>query len=127
MALGPVSYDRATNTWKPHFNIKIDGSLFHTLAPYDFATIYDLLPLWNEGYTGKGVTIAAVEDTNLLHPDDWRTFRTTFGLDKFTRGNFRQIYPGCTNPGQNGDETEAALDVEWSSAAAPDANIELSA
>jgi subtilase family serine protease len=127
MPLGPVNYNRATNTWTPHFNIKIDGSLFHTLAPYDFATIYDLLPLWNEGYTGKGVTIAAVEDTNLLHPDDWQTFRTTFGLDKFTRGNFRQIYPGCTNPGQNGDETEAALDVEWSSAAAPDANIELSA
>jgi hypothetical protein len=31
------------------------------------------------------------------------------------------------NPGQNGDEIEAALDVEWASASAPDANIELSA
>ena len=125
--LGAVSYDRTNNIWKPHFNIRIDGAVYHTLAPYDFATIYDLLPLWNRGFTGKGVTIAAVEDSNLLHPDDWRVFRETFGLDKFTHGNFRQIYPGCANPGQNGDETEAALDVEWSSAAAPDANIELSA
>jgi subtilase family serine protease len=125
--LGPVSYSRATNTWKPQFNIKIDGATFHTLAPYDFATIYDLLPLWKQGITGRGVTIAAVEDSNLLHPDDWQTFRETFGLDKFTHGSFKQIYPGCSNPGQNGDETEAALDVEWSSAAAPDANIELSA
>jgi len=125
--LGPVSYDRTTNTWKPHFNITIQGSLFHTLAPYDFATIYDLLPLWESGFTGEGVTIAAVEDSNLLHPSDWHTFRRTFGLDKFKHGTFQQIYPGCTNPGQNGDETEAALDVEWSSAAAPDANIELSA
>jgi subtilase family serine protease len=125
--LGPVSYSRSTNTWTPHFNIHIQGALFHTLAPYDFATIYDLLPLWKLGFTGKGVTIAAVEDSNLRHPDDWQTFRTTFGLDKFTRGNFRQVYPGCANPGQNGDETEAALDVEWSSAAAPEANIELSA
>jgi subtilase family serine protease len=125
--LGPVSYDRVSNTWKPQFNIKIDGTLFHTLAPYDFATIYNLLPLWKQGITGKGVTIAAVEDSNLLHPKDWQDFRKTFGLDKFTHGNFQQIYPGCTNPGQNGDETEAALDVEWSSAAAPDANIELSA
>ena len=125
--LGPVSYDRATNTWKPLFNIKIDGSLYHTLAPYDFAAIYDLLPLWNKGFTRKGVTIAAVEDSNLLHPGDWQTFRRTFGLDKFTHGSFRQIYPGCSNPGQNGDETEAALDVEWSSAAAPDASIVLSA
>ena len=127
VTLGPVSYDRTTNTWKPHFNIKIDGYLYHTLGPYDFATIYDLLPLWRRGFTGKGVTIAAVEDSNLLHPGDWQTFRQTFGLNKFTQGNFQQIYPGCTNPGQNGDETEAALDVEWSSAAAPDANIELSA
>ena len=117
--LGPVSYNRTTNTWTPHFNINIDGFVYHTLAPYDFATIYDLLPLWKQGFTGKGVTIAAVEDSNLLHPSDWGTFRQTFGLDKFTQGNFKQIYPGCENPGQNGDETEAALDVEWSSAAAP--------
>jgi hypothetical protein len=127
IALGPVSYDRATHTWKPHFDISISGTLYHTLAPYDFATIYDLLPLWARGFTGKGVTIAAVEDSNLLHPGDWQTFRKTFGLDKFTQGNFKQIYPGCANSGQNPDETEAALDVEWSSAAAPDANIELSA
>jgi hypothetical protein len=127
VALGPVSFDRTSNTWKPHFNIKFDGTVYHTLAPYDFATIYDLLPLWQQGFTGKGVTIAAVEDSNLLRPSDWAQFRKTFSLDKFKSGNFRQIYPGCTNPGQNGDETEAALDVEWSSAAAPDANIELSA
>jgi subtilase family serine protease len=125
--LGSVAYDRAKNAWKPLYNIQINGALFHTLAPYDFATIYDLLPLWKQGFTGKGVTIATVEDSNLLNPSDWQTFRTTFGLDKFKQGNFQQIYPGCTNPGQNGDETEAALDVEWASAAAPDANIELSA
>ncbi len=127
IALGPVSFNRATNTWKPLFNIKISGATFHTLAPYDFATIYDLLPLWNRGFTGRGVTIAAVEDSNLKHPWDWQDFRKSFGLDKFTHASFQQIYPGCSNPGQNGDETEAALDVEWSSAAAPDANIELSA
>ena len=125
--LGPVGYDRASNLWKPKFNVPFDGTIFHTLAPYDFATIYDLLPLWRQGFTGKGVTIAAVEDTNLLHASDWQAFRNTFGLNKFTHGNFTQIYPGCTNPGQNGDEIEAALDVEWASAAAPDANIELSA
>jgi subtilase family serine protease len=127
VSLGPVSFDRASKTWKPRTNINIGGSVYHTLAPYDLATIYDLLPLWKQGFTGKGVTIAAVEDSNLLHSSDWQEFRKTFGLDKFTHGTFRQIYPGCRNPGQNGDETEAALDVEWSSAAAPDANIELSA
>jgi len=127
IALGPVSYERATNKWTPHFDINLSGTVYHTLAPYDFAAIYDLLPLWQQGFTGKGVTIAAVEDSNLLHPDDWQHFRETFGLDKFTQGNFQQIYPGCGDSGQNPDETEAALDVEWSSAAAPDANIELAA
>jgi hypothetical protein len=125
--LGPVRYDSASNTWKPQFDINIGGNTYHTLAPYDFATIYNLLPLWKEGFTGKDVTIAAVEDSNLAHPDDWYSFRKTFGLDKFTHATFEQIYLRCANPGQNGDETEAALDVEWASAAAPDAHIQLSA
>ncbi len=41
--------------WKPHFNIGISGTLFPTLAPYDFATaIYDLLPLWAPGRHRQG-------------------------------------------------------------------------
>ncbi|MFZ0799458.1 MAG: protease pro-enzyme activation domain-containing protein [Terriglobales bacterium] len=127
MQLGPVSYDAATNTWRPRFTVQYQGQTFHTVAPYDSATIYNLLPLWQRGFTGKGVTIATVEDSNLLHPSDWYAFRNVFGLKDFKDGNFKQIYPNCPNPGQNGDEFEAALDVEWASASAPDANIELSA
>jgi subtilase family serine protease len=82
--LGPVSYNSKTNTWQPHFNVNFQGTTFHTLGPYDFATIYDLLPLWKRGITGKGVTIAAVEVTNLAHPGDWNAFRNVFGLDQFT-------------------------------------------
>jgi hypothetical protein len=125
--LGPVSYNGKTNRWQPHFNVNFQGTTFHTLGPYDFAAIYDLLPLWKRGITGQGVTIAAVEVTNLAHPDDWQSFRSAFGLHQFKHGNFKQVYPGCTNPGQNGAEVEAALDVEWASAAAPDANVELAA
>jgi hypothetical protein len=125
--LGPVSYNSKRNTWQPHFNVNFQGTTFRTLGPYDFATIYDLLPLWKRGITGKGVTIAAVEVTNLAHPSDWHAFRNVFGLNQFTEGNFKQVYPGCKDPGQNGAEIEAALDVEWASAAAPDASIELAA
>ena len=124
---GPVTFDRSTNTWLPRFNVADSGFTDHTVSPYDFATIYNLLPLWNESFTGKGVTIATVEDTDIANTADWSTFRSTFGLTKFTQGNFKQIFPNCKNPGANGDEIEAALDVEWASAAAPDANIELSA
>jgi len=125
--LGPVAYNPATHEWQPRFNVKYQGQTFHTVSPYDFDIIYNVLPLWKRGFTGKGVTIALVEDSNLAHVSDWSDFRDTFDLKSFKDGNFKQIYPNCENPGQNGDEIEAALDVEWASVAAPDANIELSA
>jgi Pro-kumamolisin, activation domain len=122
---GFVGFDKATNTWQPRFNVNDQGATDHTVGPYDFAIIYDLLPLWAQGFTGKGVTIATVEDTDMATPQDWTSFRQTFGLTSFMQGNFKQIFPNCNNPGANGDEIEAALDVEWASAAAPDANVEL--
>lgn len=120
-----INFNRDAGRWQPHFTLPYQGSTFYVVAPFDFATIYNLMPLWNQGFTGKGITIGTVEDSNLAHPSDWSTFRKTFGMDGFKHGNFKQIYPGCDNPGQNGDEIEAALDVEWASAAAPDANVEL--
>jgi len=123
----PVKYDRAAQRWQPQFALPYDGSVLNIVAPFDFATIYDLQPLWRAGITGEGVTIAAVEDSNLAHPGDWSTFRETFGLEQFKHASFEQVYPDCANPGQNGDEIEAALDVEWASAAAPGAHIVLSA
>jgi subtilase family serine protease len=123
----PVHYDQASERWVPRFTLPYQGADFYVVAPYDFATIYNLLPLWRAGITGKGVTIATVEDSNLRHPGDWSTFRKTFGLTGFKQATFKQVYPACPNPGQNGDEIEAALDVEWASAAAPDAHIVLSA
>jgi subtilase family serine protease len=99
--LGPVSYDSATRKWHPHFTVKDQGQTFYTVSPYDFATIYNVLPLWERGYTGKGVTVALVEDSNLLHGSDWYSFRSTFDLAGFKYGTFKQIYPNCPNPGQN--------------------------
>jgi subtilase family serine protease len=126
-SMQPMHYDYTAQRWHPQFTLPYQGSVFDVVAPYDFATIYNLLPLWRAGITGKGITIAAVEDSNLKHPSDWSTFRKTFGLDGFQQATFAQVYPACPNPGQNGDEIEAALDVEWASAAAPDAHIVLSA
>jgi subtilase family serine protease len=126
-SMHPLHYDHAAQRWNPQFTLPYQGSDLYVVAPYDFATIYNLLPLWRAGITGKGITIAAVEDSNLKHPGDWSTFRKTFGLENFKQATFEQVYPGCPNPGQNGDEIEAALDVEWASAAAPDAHIVLSA
>ena len=105
------------------------GGGYYAVVPSDLATIYNLNPAFAVGYTGLGRTIALIEDTNVYnYPGDWNAFRDTFGLsEQFPAGNFVQVHPGegCGDPGVNGDDVEAALDVEWSSAAAPNANIVL--
>ncbi len=95
---------------------------FYGVAPPDFATIYNLKPLYTLGLAGAGVTIAVVEQTR-IHDFDWTNFRNQFGLSG-TKGTISEIHPGgCADPGFTGDEVEAAIDAEWSSAAAPDAAI----
>jgi uncharacterized repeat protein (TIGR01451 family) len=100
------------------------------VVPGDLATIYNLNPAFAGGYTGRGQTVVVVEDTDLYSgTGDWNVFRTTFGLDRFTYGSLTQVHPApgqgsaCVDPGINGDDAEAAIDVEWASAAAPDAAI----
>src|ERR1700678_4129400 len=107
----------------------------YALAPYDFATIYNVLPLWNAGITGSGQTIAIVSDSD-VNPADLTNFRSLFGLAAAT---FTRTYtPGfsSSNPGiqscasnapatSNGDECEAAVDIQWSGAVAPGATINL--
>ncbi len=96
-------------------------------APPDFATIYNVTPLYtaNKPITGKGQTVVVLEISNILAADV-ATFRKAFGLSSFS-GTFTQIHPGpgCANPGRNGEEGEAALDAEWAGAIAPNANVEL--
>lgn len=104
------------------------GKPQNDLSPRDFATIYNVLPLWSSDITGKGQTIAVVEMAN-MDPQDWTDFRKTFALNKFG-GKFSQIHPApvglaknnCIDPG-SGDDGETLLDAEWSGAVAPDANI----
>src|SRR6266481_2770061 len=55
---------------KPTFNFGCFGGYqCYGVAPYDFATIYDVLPLWNSGINGTGQTIAIVGRTN-INPQD---------------------------------------------------------
>ncbi|HVN63828.1 MAG TPA: S53 family peptidase, partial [Candidatus Binataceae bacterium] len=137
---GTVQKDPVTGKWKfserrPTFVSNYFGNEQNDLAPADFATIYNINPLRALGtpITGAGQTIVVIEDTD-MKPDDWSTFRNAFGLSSFS-GTFTQIHPGpptgvkhlkkCKDPGLNLDESEAALDAEWTTAVAPDAAIEL--
>lgn len=102
----------------------------YLLAPGDLWTIYNVNPLLKAGITGKGQTVVLVEDSNLYNTADWTTFRSKLGLSGYTSASFKQTHPissvaNCTSPGVNGDSGEATLDVEWASAAAPNAAIVL--
>lgn len=134
--VGAVKRDAKTGKWmplgwKPAFSFPYDGYEQYDVGPQDFATIYNVTPLWNAGITGEGQTIVVVEDTN-MKAADWSRFRASFGLSHYTGASLAQIHPeprtaprNCRNPGLNLDEPEAALDTEWASAVAPKAKIKL--
>jgi subtilase family serine protease len=94
------------------------------VVPADLAMIYNFNPLFAAGITGAGQTIATIDDSDLYSEDDWRVFRKVLGLDAIAHGSIKTVHPGgCSDPGVNFDDFEAAVDVEWASAAAPGATI----
>ncbi|HEX4231969.1 MAG TPA: protease pro-enzyme activation domain-containing protein [Bryobacteraceae bacterium] len=99
------------------------------VVPADLATIYNLKPLFNESITGVGQTIAVLEDSDLYNNNDWTTFRSKFGLTQ--SGSLSTIHPGsCPDPGADteyGDDSEATIDAEMATAAAPGAAIQVAA
>ena len=123
------------HNFKPHayykrrtdFTFSGCGSVCFALVPADFQTIYNLTPVLKAGITGKGITVAVVEDTNSFG-SDWLNYRKTFGLASYG-GSLSTVHPNdaknCTDPGTNPDDVEADLDVEMITAAAPGAKVEL--
>ncbi|MFL6437943.1 MAG: Ig-like domain repeat protein [Terriglobales bacterium] len=97
------------------------GRSFYAVGPADFATIYNVQPLWNAGIDGSGQSIAIVSPTN-INVQDVREFRSLFGLP----ARDPQIILNGADPGiLPGIEPEAVTDVEWSGAVARNANITL--
>ena len=93
----------------------------HYLGPDDFATIYDLKPLYSAGINGAGLKLVVAGQTQ-VNISDIEQFRTQFNLP----ANDPQLLlvPGTRDPGiSSNDLPEADLDLELSGAAAPNANI----
>jgi subtilase family serine protease len=94
-----------------------DGT--HFLLPDDLATIYNLAPLYEYGYTGLGQSIVIVGQSD-IDPADIALFRGSWGLPATNI----QVVPVGTYPGFNGDnEVEADLDLEWAGAMARSATL----
>jgi Pro-kumamolisin, activation domain/Bacterial Ig-like domain (group 3) len=135
--VGKFHRDKATGTLipaKPEYTFPSgcvennfeQGFCFYGVGPYDFATIYNVLPLWNSNINGTGQTIAIVGESN-INPQDIADFRSLFGLPAQTtaNGNSLNIILNGPDPGIVGDESEAIIDVTWSGSVAPNATIDL--
>jgi subtilase family serine protease len=111
---------------RPKYTFTYDRETYWAVVPADLATIYDFNPLFSAGITGSGQTIAVMEDSDLYSALDWTNFRKAFGLTQYSSGSLTTSHPsGCADPGVNSDDSEATLDAEWASAAAPGATIVL--
>ena len=120
---------------RPDYGITVSTSggsyPIEDVTPYDFATIYNVLPLWNAGTDGTGQTIAIV-GTSDINPQDVANYRSVFGLP--TGPAVNTIVANGVDPGQClaysgyctlGDLFENTLDVEVSGAVAKNAQIDL--
>jgi subtilase family serine protease len=148
--LGPVALHdfkphKLTTKVKPPITQYTVNANYQLVVPGDLATIYNYNPLFSAGISGQGQTVVLLERTDLYASGDWNTFRKVFGLTKsFPKGKLIQVHPQptgspvtapngvtfgperCSDPGVVvGDDGEAAVDVEWASASAPSATIEL--
>lgn len=103
-----------------YFTFTSGQNTYYGLGPTDFATIYDVLPLWNAGIDGTGQTIAIVGETN-INVNDVNSFRSLFGLP----AKPPNVILNGIDPGIVGDEPEALLDVSWSGAVAKNATVDL--
>jgi subtilase family serine protease len=96
------------------------GSVF--FAPGDIATVYDVTPLYSASINGTGQSIA-VAGQSAIQVTDIENFQSASGLTK--KDPTLVLVPGTgdSTVQATGDEGESDLDVEWSGAMAPGANV----
>ncbi len=115
---------------RPDFTLNSNSTTYYAVTPYDFAAIYDVLPLWNavSPIDGTGQTIAVAGDTD-INPADFVSFRTLFGLplgntSTPTGTQYLNIIYNGPKPAFQTDEFHAASDTQWAGAAAKGATID---
>lgn len=128
---------RPASTYCPQGAATCDYNIF----PSDFATIYNLNPLYNQGIIGSGQTIAIVGRSR-IYQTDLDKYQQLAGLATPPPTTIippngtdpgpplttcpDSTQPGCGNPSdQVGDQAEATLDVQRANATAPGAPIKL--
>ena len=128
----PITHQHNVNTVGPAavINAPQDLTVAQIRQAYNFGDLTD--PLYTNRGAGQGIAIIVAYDDPTAFADLVK-FSQQFGLKLPTAQTFQTIYANGTPPpldpgvGFNamGWEAEANLDVQWSHAIAPDANIYL--
>jgi subtilase family serine protease len=130
----PAASTISPSSPKPSFYINnYNLGVEEDIAPFDFAKIYNLPSTWPSTVNGAGqiITILGTSDINFT---DVANFKSAFGLPAGLTPILAHGPDGdpgnCgTNPGSDvcngGDVGENSLDVEWSGAVAPGAQVVL--
>ncbi len=104
---------------RPSFTSSTSGSVY--LAPGDVKKAYDANPLSTAGFTGAGQSITIVGQSAVAL-SDVEHFQTASGLT--VKDPTVILVPGSgASTIYSGDETESDLDLEWSGAMAPGAQV----
>ncbi|MFZ3211952.1 MAG: protease pro-enzyme activation domain-containing protein [Terriglobales bacterium] len=122
-SIGPATYFPSKNETRVQWTIpNPNGSgNFYALAPEDFATQYDLLPLYQSSVNGTGQIIGIINESN-IDVSLVNGFRQLFNL---SANQPQVVIDGSDHGGSFPSNVEAFLDVEVSGAVAPEATINL--
>ena len=119
--LGQATYSQTSHTAAPQFTLSNGSSKFYALAPEDFATQYDLAPLYKAGVNGAGQTIGIINESN-INLSLVQAYQKLFSLSSAAP----QLVIDGSDPGDLQDvDIEAYLDVEEAGAVAPGAPVNL--
>jgi hypothetical protein len=124
----------------PAYTFLYNGNDYYFLAPGDIGAIYDVNTLYTDGVDGTGQSLAVMGQTG-IYQTDLTNFRQNFGLSAIScttssdvitacnTSNFQYILVNGTadtiydDPNGEDDLPEADLDIEWSGATAPKAQV----
>jgi subtilase family serine protease len=116
--LGAAQFDAKTHQATPQWTYPVTGGVVFVMAPGDFAVQYDIKPVYSNGFTGAGQTIAIISASN-VDLSLVQAYQSLFGLTP----NLPQVVVDGIDPGINDAATEAYLDLEIAGSVAPAATV----
>ncbi len=112
--LPPGAAVKRVGPWRqPEVKVGAQGPSF---GPSDLYSFYDQTPLISAGIKGNAADCIAIVGVSDFLATAISAYNTQFGLPG---SSITQVLADATDPGFNGAESEALLDLEWSHAVAP--------